>query len=287
MHIIGELGGIKIGDNTDTRIMGVINLSPGSFYKKSVKITYSEIKMKLEKMIEEEADFIDIGAISTAPSYLYNQNDVISETTEIERLTRFFKAYNDIGESIPISVDTQSAKTANYALTQGATIINDISGFKSDPQLPSVISDHDASAIVMACRKIPGDVFKASEIIIELQNSINLGLNAEIKRTKIVIDPGLGGWVPQRQIEDDFSIISNLPSFRKLNQCILVGISRKSFIGKVIKANPEERLWGSLAATSIAVLKGVHIIRTHDVKETKDTCLIADFLRRIDEKETS
>jgi len=287
MRIIGELSGIEIGDNVGTHIMGIINLSPGSFYQRSVKTTSLEIQSQLEKLIEEKADFIDVGAISTAPSFLYNEKDNISETTEIERLALFFNIYHGMGITIPISVDTQSAKTANYALSKGATIINDISGFKSDPRLPSVISDYNASAIVMACRKRPGDVFRISEIITELKNSLDLGLDADIERTKMVIDPGLGGWVPQRHIEDDYLIISNLLRFRRLNQCILLGISRKSFIGKVLKAAPEKRLWGSLAATSIAVLKGVHVIRTHDVKETKDACLVVDFLRRFNEKETS
>jgi dihydropteroate synthase len=287
MIIKGKLGEKSVGDNESTQVMAVINLSPGSFFKGSVKTTLSEIQLQLEKIVEEGADFIDVGAISSAPAFIYDSNDEISESTERNRLSHFFNIYHDIGIDIPVSVDTQSAKIADFALSREATIINDISGFKSDPHLPSVISDHSASAIIMSCRKKPGDVFLIPEIIFELKKSLILGINAGIEKKRIIIDPGIGSWVPQRQIEDDYSIIANLLKFRKLKQCILIGISRKSFIGKILNVPPEERLWGSLAATSIAVLNGVHIIRTHDVRETKDACIIADFIKKISEKETS
>jgi dihydropteroate synthase len=160
-------------------------------------------------------------------------------------------------------------------------IINDISGFKSDPKLVDVISNHSASAIVMACRQIPGDVFLIDDVLKELEASIHLGLNAGIEKSRIIIDPGLGGWVPQRQIEDDYNLIKHLMILRELKHCILVGISRKSFIGKVLNSPPEDRLWGSLAATTVAILNGTHIIRTHDVKPTRDVCIITDYMRKI------
>ncbi|MFX0174057.1 MAG: dihydropteroate synthase [Candidatus Hodarchaeota archaeon] len=285
--IKGKLGEKSVGDNESTRVMGVINLSPGSFFKGSVKTTILEIQLQLEKIVEEGADFIDVGAKSSAPNFIYDSKDEISESTERNRLSHFFNIYHDMGIDTPVSVDTQSAKIADFALSREATIINDISGFKSDPHLPSVISDHSASAIIMSCRNKPGDVFLIPEIIIELKKSLILGINAGIEKKRIVIDPGIGSWVPQRQIDNDYSIIANLLKLRKLKQCILIGISRKSFIGKILNVPPEKRLWGSLAATSIAVLNGVHVIRTHDVRETKDACIITDFIKKISEKETS
>jgi dihydropteroate synthase len=281
MQIIGKLGPVEVGDNVGTRLMAVMNLSPSSFFRGSIKKTKAEIQSHLELVIHTGADFIDVGAISSAPTFLYEKREFISIVTEIERFSSFFNVYKEMSAEIPISVDTQSSKVAEYALSQGAMIINDISGFKSDPKLADVISNHSASAIVMACRRNPGDVFLIDDVLEELKNSIHLGIQAGIEKSRITIDPGLGGWVPQRQIENDYKLIKHLIKLRELKHCILVGISRKSFIGKVLNVPPEERLWGSLAATTIAVLNGTHIIRTHDVKPTRDVCLITDYMKKI------
>lgn len=280
MQIIGKLGSIEVGDHVGTRLMAVMNLSPTSFFKGSIKNSEVEIQSHIERVIDAGADFIDVGAVSSAPTFLYDKREFISKSTEIERLSSFFNVYKGIGADIPISVDTQSSITAEYALSKGAMIINDISGFKSDPKLADVVSEYSASAIVMACRQVPGDVFLIKEVSDELEYSIRLGVNAGIEKSRMTIDPGLGGWVPQRQIENDYKLIKHLTEFRELGQCILVGISRKSFIGKILNVPPEERLWGSLAATTIAILNGTHIIRTHDVKSTRDVCLITDYMKK-------
>ncbi len=267
--------------------MSILNLSPTSFYKASIKTTENAIKKHLKEVIENKADFIDVGAISSAPAFLYNQVEKISETEEIKRLSLFFKIYQDLELNIPISIDTRSAKTADYALSNGATIINDISGFKTDLKLPSVISNYNASTIIMACQNTPGDVFTMDKILDELKKSIDIGISAGIERKHITVDPGLGGWVSQRQYTDDYIIINGLRKLRQLGQCLLVGISRKSFIGTLINAPPDKRLWGSLAATVIAILNGAHIVRTHDIQETKDASIVTDFLKKLSEKETS
>ncbi|MFX1286170.1 MAG: dihydropteroate synthase [Promethearchaeota archaeon] len=284
MLIKGRLGNIEVGDRVRTHLMAIINLSPSSFFKGSIKQSEDEIRFYLEHIIEGGADFIDIGAISSAPAFLYKGKEKVSESTEIDRLSYFFKVYNEMGLNIPISVDTQSSITAEYALSQGTTIINDISGFKSDPKLPYVVSEYSASAIVMACRRVPGDVFSIKEVLIELGNSIQLGVNAGIEKSRIIIDPGLGSWVTTRQTENDYKLIVNLAKLRELKHCILVGISRKSFIGKILNVPPEKRLWGSLAATTVAILNGAHIIRTHDIKATKDVCLITDYIKNFQKK---
>lgn len=279
MAIEGTLGGIALGDNEPTLIMGVINLSPSSFFKGSIRISKSEILSQILSMVDAGADFLDVGVISSAPTFLYAGKDAITETIEQERLATFFDAYHEYGGGIPVSIDTQSAESANYALSQGARIINDISGFKADPQLPAIIADHHASAIVMACRKKPGDIYDMPNILSELQRSLIIGNNAGITDVNVVVDPGIGGWVPEREIDADYRILKELPQLRTLGHPILLGISRKSFIGKLLNVPPEGRLSGSLAATAIAVSLGVHIIRTHDVKETKEACIIADVLK--------
>jgi dihydropteroate synthase len=279
--IEGQLGGLKLGDNYAPLIIGVINLSPTSFYKESVNETLDAIKFRVNQHIEEGADIIDVGALSSAPSFLYNDSEVNSTETEIKRLSTFFNAIEGLDISIPISVDTQSHKTAKFALEKGATIINDISGLKADTNMANTISSYKASAILMACREKPGDVYKLPDIVVELEKSMELGDSEGIPRSSIVIDPGLGTWISQRKEQDDYTIINQLGDLRVLNQCILVGISRKSFIGAILEAPPEKRLWGSLAATSIAVIHGAHTVRTHDVRETKDACLIANRIKKL------
>ncbi|UCE13627.1 MAG: dihydropteroate synthase [Candidatus Heimdallarchaeota archaeon] len=284
MIIKGKLAKIEVGDLVNTRLMGIINLSPTSYFKKSIKLSEKEIQSYLESIIADGAEFVDVGAVSSAPTFLYANSEAVSTSTEIDRLSLFFNVYNEMQVDIPVSVDTQSSKTAEYALSQGALVINDISGFKSDPKLPHIVSEYSASAIIMACNRVPGDVFKLSDIISELKKSLTIGVQAGIENRSLIIDPGFGGWVPQRQASDDFQIINQLKKLRALEHCILLGISRKSFIGKILNAPPEKRLIGSLAATAIAILNGAHIIRTHDVKETKEVCLISDYLKKLREK---
>ncbi|MCK4847821.1 MAG: dihydropteroate synthase [Candidatus Heimdallarchaeota archaeon] len=281
-HIIqGELGGLKLGDNCDPLIIGVINLSPTSFYKGSVNETLDAIKFRVNQLIEEGVDIIDVGGVSSAPVFLYNESEVTSTETEIKRLTTFFNAIEDQKIPVPISVDTQCHKTAQFALENGATVINDISGLKTDENMANTISSNNASTIVMACRDQPGDVFRMPEIIMELGKSIELGVSAGIPQSSIIIDPGLGSWIAQRNEHDDYTIINQLGELRILNQCILVGISRKSFIGAILGVPPKDRLWGSLAATSIAIIYGAHSVRTHDVRATKDACLIAKRMKKL------
>ncbi len=287
MKIISRIGNISFGDNYKTAIMGVINLSPASFYKGSIADTSESIQERVLDFISQGADFIDVGAISSAPSFLYDSVDDLSISKEKERIRIFFEAIKEIDCKIPISVDTQSHKIANYALHSGATMINDISGLKSDVMMAKTVSEYDAAVTLMACKKKPGDVFKISDILVELRKSISLALDAGISQQSIILDPGLGGWVPERKTQDDYQIIDRLEELRQLGYPILVGISRKSFIGAVTGKKPEQRLWGSLAATSIAIRNGAHIIRTHDVEETKDACLVVDYLKSLIEKETS
>ena len=287
MQIFGEIGGVICGDGYKTAIMGVMNLSPASFYKGSVLKTSNSIQERLVEFISKGVDIIDVGAISSAPTFIYNSVESNSDKLELERLKVFFDAIKETNCQIPISVDTQSSKVANSVLNSGASMINDITGLKSDSKMVKVISEYDASVSVMACQSQPGDVFKISDILVELEKSLEIALEAGISQKKVILDPGLGGWVPERNTKDDYRIIQQLEKIRILNQPILVGISRKSFIGAVTGKSPDERLWGSLAATSIAIKNGAHIIRTHDVGETRDTCLVVDYMNSLNEKETS
>ncbi|MBD3226588.1 MAG: dihydropteroate synthase [Candidatus Lokiarchaeota archaeon] len=270
MQIETNIKGVKIGDKYIPKILGVINLSKESFYKQSITTDTDTVLKKVEMFLEEGVHFIDIGARSTAPGV-----KPISIKEELNKLLPPLKAVLD-NFRVPISVDTQYSKIAEKALTLGASIINDVSGFRTDPDIMKVIVEHDAHAIIMASKKVPGDCLGIKSIKEELQKSINdietLGLNSN----NLIIDPGIGRWIPSKVYGYNLEIINELQELRPLNKSILVAISRKSFIGDILNyPDPKNRLIGTIASTSIAVYNGAHIIRAHDVKETKEAIEIS------------
>ena len=265
IKIEGEIAGIKIGDPYKVRLLGIINLSKESFFKQSISTDPEDVIKKVGKFIDEGADFIDIGARSTAPGV-----KPIPIKEELEQLLPSLKAILKNYE-IPVSVDTQYSDIADKALNLGAQIINDVSGFKTDPKIIDTIVDHEADVIIMASKKIPGDCLGIAQTIQELKNSIKKIEDKGLKTTKIIIDPGIGKWIPQKHSYYNLELIDKLQEFRILKKPILVGISRKSFIGDVLNyPNPKDRLIGTFACTSIAVYNGAHIVRTHDINGTRD-----------------
>jgi dihydropteroate synthase len=275
MCIKTEISGIEIGDHSSVKVVGVVNLSRQSFYKQSVTTKPDDVSRKVEKFIEEGAHFIDIGARSTAPG-----TKPISVEEELNRLIPSLKnLLNNF--DIPISVDTQYASIAEKSLKMGATIINDVSGFRTDPNIMKTIVDHDASTIIMASKEKPGDCMGINNIISELDKSIGDIENLGLSPNNIIIDPGIGKWIPEKIYTYNLEIIDELSEFRVLNKPILVAISRKSFIGDILGyPDPKDRLMGSLACTSIAVYNGAHMVRTHDVKETLDIIKMSHAFRK-------
>jgi len=272
MKIKGKIANIPVGDDSRVIVVGVINVSPESFYKGSIVKSEKDLQKKAMKMIEEGVDIIDVGAMSTAPGV-----PQIPLSDERERMIFAIRILREIVD-IPISADTFRAKVAEAALKEGAAIINDVSGLKADERMAQIISEYNASTIVMAAEKKPGDVGSISKIRSALRKSLQIAVNAGISHESIIIDPGIGFG---KSVSEDLYILRNLSRLRFLCKPILVGVSRKSFIGKVLNLkDPDERLIGSLAATAIAVYNGAHLIRTHDVKETLQAVKIAEAIRR-------
>jgi len=275
-------GIIKLGDEYPTIIMGVLNLSPESFYKGSVYADLQEFKKGATHMIENGAKILDIGARSTAP---WSKKITVDE--ELNRLLPAMELLcSIIPKEILISVDTQYSKVAIEALKiseryEKKIIINDVSCLKTDPNMTVFLIENNLPCILMASKKVPGDLCSMREIKevfmktrIELQKK---GYNLE----KMILDPGIGHWIEEKTPECDLEIINNLELLKSLNNPLLVAISRKSFIGSILnRPNPEERLSGTLSATAIAVYNGAHIVRTHDVNEQiVDIIKMAETLR--------
>lgn len=266
-------------------IMGVINLSPETFYQGSLAEGAEEAGKRAERMVSEGAEIIDLGGMSTGPEI-----EPLSKKKEKERLLPAVKAVRDRIKA-PISVDTQRAEVAEEALEAGADIINDVSGFKADEKMPEVAAAHECSAILMA-NQISGrirtaekgkcDIESMRDIKKALKNSLQICKDHGIDLAEIAIDPAIGFG---RSQDWDLKIIAKLDSLSDFKQPICIGISRKSFIGKVLGLEKtSERLSGSLGATAVAAMKGADIIRTHDPKETSHLVRMIEAIEKAEGK---
>jgi dihydropteroate synthase len=287
---VSKLGSVPVGNSNPVRVMGIINLSPESFFKKSVMTTKEKIANAIKEMEEDGADFVDIGGMSTAP-YL---DTVISEKTESERIAKAIKIIQN-ASNLPISVDTCRAQVAKTALELGVDIINDVSGLKYDRQMPSIVGKYHPSLVLCAFSKnlVRGNQITQTKNL--LSQSIAIARSVGISNNKLVVDPAIGFFrkngkgkfftkINSDWVKRDLLILNNLKSI-KTSYPLLVSVSRKSFIGKLLKIkDPKDRLYGSLAAESISVINGADIIRTHNVKETKNVIGIAQkfshFIRK-------
>ena len=283
---VTKLGNVGVGGKNPVKIMGILNTSLESFYKKSIKTTKQQITNTVKQMEIDGADFIDIGGMSTAP-YLSTS---VSEKTESKRILDAIKIIQNIS-NLPISVDTCRANVAKVALECGIEIINDISGLKYDNKMINVIEEYGPSLILCAFNSkiVSGDYITSTKSL--LKDSIKIAKIAGISSNKIVLDPAIGFFrksgkgsfftkIKTDWLERDLFIIKNLKSIKQ-HYPILISVSNKSFIGELLgKEDPSDRLFGSLAAEVVCVLNGADIIRTHNVAETKDAIKVASILSR-------
>jgi len=283
---VTRIGNIGVGGRNPVRIMSILNTSPESFYKESIKTTKAHIKNSIKQMENDGADFIDVGGMSTAPY----TSTLVSEKVESKRILDAIKIIQNMS-NLPISVDTCRAKVAKDALEHGVEIINDISGLKYDKKMQDVISKFTPSLILCAydSKTISGNVITTTKKL--LQESLKIAKKSKVPSEKIVLDPAIGFFrktgkgsfftkIKSDWIERDLSVIKNLNSIKQ-NFPILISVSNKSFLGNLLgKENPSDRLFGSIAAEAISVMNGADIIRTHNVEATKDAITIASKLSK-------
>jgi len=269
-----DICGLKVGDENPVRLMGVINLSKESFYKGSV-VSNDSLLDVAQKMIDDGATILDIGARSTWPL----ANPVISEEEELSRMIPALEILKDNVDAL-ISVDTVYASVAKESLKHGADIINDVSGFTSNPEMIDVVADYDCPAVVMASEEVPGDPIGLDAIMHSLADIINRADSKGVNTDKLILDPAVGKWIPEKDPIFDFETIDQFESLKVFGKPLLAAVSRKSCIDAVLHKPAAERLYGSLAATAILVHKGAHIVRTHDIPETKDVVEVASAMRK-------
>jgi len=264
--------GLKVGDRSPAHVMGVINLSPESFYKGSVATPDSVLEIA-RKMVEDGATFLDVGARST-----WRFSEPISKVEELERLLPVLKVLDGNVDAV-ISVDTMFSEIAEETLRRGAELVNDVSGFSADPDMIGVVADHGCPAVVMASEKFPGDPLGMDAIISALDSIIQAAEAGGVDPDGLILDPAIGRWTEEKLPLYDFETLDDFDRLKIFEKPLLAALSRKSFIGDVLGKPAAERLNGSLAAAAIAVYKGAHIIRTHDVPETAEAVKVAGALR--------
>ena len=260
-----------------TLLMGVLNVTPDSFSDGGLFFDKEKAIFHGMRLVEEGADIIDIGGESTKPG---------SKPLELEEeLRRVIPVIESIAKEadVPISIDTYKSTVAQRAVEAGAEIVNDISGLHFDPDLANVAAKGNIPLILMHIRGTPETMQKNvhydslfSEILHYLKDSIQRAESAGLAPGQIIVDPGIGFG---KTVEDNLLIIKNLHEFRVLGKPILLGTSRKSFIGKILNAEAEDRLEGTLSSMAIGVLNGAHIIRSHDVLQAKKALAVADAIR--------
>lgn len=256
-------------------VMGIVNITDDSFYAPSRVNLDDDIKRRVEAMIQDGADIIDLGAYSTRPG----ATDIPSEM-ELRRIERGMETIRRISSDIPVSIDTFRSSVALRAITEfGADIINDISGGDLDPDMYSIVAQLNVPYILSHTRGTPSTMSSLTEyenvtadVLAELGEKINrlalMGVN------DIIVDPGFGF---AKSIGQNFELLRNLELFHLFERPLLVGISRKSMIYRSIDTDPANALAGTIAANTIALSKGASILRVHDVKEAVDTAKIVQL----------
>jgi dihydropteroate synthase len=259
-----------------TWLMGVLNVTPDSFSDGGLYYSKKNAVEKGLQLIEEGADILDIGGESSRPGA-----DPISLEEEKRRILPVISEIRKHTDAF-ISVDTTKSEVLKSALDEGADILNDISGMRFDAKMPELASEKDIPVIIMHMKGNPKNMQKdpiyknvIQEIKFFLKQRINTALKAGIKRNRIIIDPGIGFG---KRLEDNLRIIRELGSLNELNLPILIGLSRKSFIGNLLNVSPEKRIEGTIVSSLICILQGAHIIRVHDVAALKKAVTVAEAI---------
>lgn len=266
---------VELGNST--HVMGILNVTPDSF---SDGGKFHQVDTAVEhalRMVSQGAELIDIGGESTRPGA-----EPVPVDEEIRRVVPVVKALRDASDTL-ISVDTMKAATARAALDAGADIVNDVSALMADPEMSEVVKKSGAGVVLMHMRGNPKTMQQeinyshvVNEVIEHLKEKLNRAEANGIERSQMMIDPGIGfGKTPEHNLE----LLNAIPKLSTCGSPILIGASRKSFIGSILgRSQPENRLAGSLGAAAWAALAGAHVLRVHDVLETCDVCRLLDRL---------
>jgi dihydropteroate synthase len=260
-----------------TLLIGIINVTPDSFYDGGKRLDPDKAVADGIGLVEAGADVIDIGGESTRPGAR-----AVSVEEELQRVLPVIRGLRQ-NVNVPISIDTYKAQVAQAALSEGADIVNDISALRFDPQMAVLVAAEKVPVVIMHMQGTPQTMQAEpcyNNVLREVQDflttQVHFAIEAGVERGNIIIDPGIGFG---KTLDHNLTLLRGLPVLASMGQPLLVGASRKTFIGKILGVEPEQRLEGSLAAAIAAVFGGAHILRVHDVKETRKAIRVADAIR--------
>jgi dihydropteroate synthase len=270
-HYKLQLGEHTIYTGQRTIIMGILNVTPDSF---SDGGRFTELDASIKhalQMVEDGVDIIDVGGESTRPGYL-----PVSLEEELARVIPVIKQLKKETD-VPISIDSYKAEVAKQALEAGAVMVNDVWGLKADPEMAAVVSSYNVPVCIMHNRKNAEYNDLLTDIMIDLQASISFAYEAGVSPDQIIIDPGIGF---AKNWEENLEVMNRQEEFKSMGFPLLIGVSRKSTIGRILNLPADERLEGTAAAVAVAIAKGADIIRVHDVKEMKRVADMTDAIVR-------
>ncbi len=278
-NFVINLGRHRLNLGLRAHIAGVVNITPDSFSGDGLcRVAPDEIVDFVEKMVQDGADIIEVGGESSRPG--------AKAVAAKEELKRVIPAIKKIAKKIkvPLAVDTCKPEVARAALDNGAVIINDITGLRN-PKMSKLAARYNAGVVIMhmkgsprTMQKNPGYVSLIDEVSGYLSNAVESACSAGIDREKIIIDPGIGFG---KALGHNLEILRRLGEFKSLGRPIMVGTSRKSFIGKIINAGPKDRIFGTVASCVLAVKNGARIVRVHDVREVKQALKVLDSANKL------
>jgi dihydropteroate synthase len=275
---------LKLGKRTF--IMGVVNVTPDSFSDGGQHFDRDQAVEHAIKLMDDGADMIDVGGESTRPGTSI-EKAAVSEKEELDRVIPVITAIKQKRADAVISVDTYKSGVARAAVEAGAEIVNDVSGFLWDKLMVKTLASLKCGAVLMHTRGRPEEwaaLPPAADIVVqvkrELRDRADTALMAGVKRERIVLDPGFGFG---KRMEENYPLLKRFEEFHQLRYPLMVGVSRKGFIGRALVRDGKDaplpaRLYGTLATETAAIMKGAHIVRTHDVRACADAVRIADIV---------
>ncbi len=253
-----------------TLVMGILNATPDSFSDGGRFADLDRALAQAERMIGEGADIVDVGGESTRPGH-----EAVSAADEMARVLPVIARLAAISP-VPISIDTYKASTAEAALRAGASIVNDVWGLTRDPEIARVAADFGAPVIVMHNRQSADpQIDTIADQIAFFRRSIDIALDAGVRETDVIVDPGIGFG---KTFEQNLETLARLGELAVLGRPILLGTSRKSMIGRILDLPPEARLHGTLATNVAGILAGAAVIRVHDVRPHVEAARVADLI---------
>ena len=276
-----------------TLIMGILNVTPDSFSDGGQFLDHDKAVAHGLRLLDEGADIVDVGGESTRPgakvsgSKKGDPSKTVSEKQELERVLPVIQALKQKRPQAVLSVDSYNANVARAAVEAGAEIVNDVSAFRWDPKMAKTVAELKCGAVLMHMRGRPDEwrtQAPASDIVVlvkrELREWADAATMAGVKRERMVLDPGFGFG---KNFEENFPLLRRFEEFHQLRYPLLAGVSRKSFIGRMLARNGhdagvEDRLYGTVATEAVVILKGAHIVRTHDVRACSEVARIADVV---------